>query len=272
MAEFLDRFGQQLYESQGSAVAGRRARAHRRFWALSRLKLGRRGLLIPVAVLAVAVPAVAVIAPWRPTLERTGVDQPVAVDSSPVAGSASGVLAVLRRPQTDRDRTLTAPLLTTVGAGNQIDDVQTDGVRSVASGWALVPAGSVVTGPAHTTSDMICLTDGGGIGCSPASSVGTQGITVLSASKSRTDLAGIVPDGVSGIRFTPEDGPPVRVDVTTNFYSLSVPATGHAGTIKAPSGYPGPAAIPGPPMPMRGTVEWLDSGGHVVGPTQQAIG
>jgi hypothetical protein len=272
VSDFLDRFGSQLYAAQAPASRRVQGRLARRLGLTSLPRPRRRDVLLAAIVLAVAAPAVALVAPWHPALERSGIDRPVGVDTSPVVASASDALAVLRRPQTEDDRRLAAPLLTTVGSGNQIDGVQTDGIRSLADGWALVPAKSVATGPGKTTSDVICLTNGRAIGCTPADSVSTEGAGFLSASSTSTSLAGVVPDGVARVRFTPDEAPPVEARVTSNFYSLSVRQTAPSATVKAPPGYKGPAEIPGPPMPAAGTVQWLDDKGQVIGPAQQRLG
>ena len=221
------------------------------------------------ALLLVAAPALAVIAPWQPTLQRPGIDNPVTVDSSPVVESARDALAVLRRPQTPADREQTASLLSVVGTGNQVDHVQTDGIRAVAKGWALVPAKSVKTGPAQASPDMLCLTNGQGIGCSPASSVSENGLGIVSASSTRTKLSAIVPDGVAAVRVTPAGGTPIEANVTSNFYSVSIPQTAPPRTIAAPPGYKGGPVIQGPPVPVHTTVEWLDASRKVIGPRQQ---
>ena len=56
-----------------------------------------------------------------------------------------------------------------------------------------------------------------------------------------------------------------------NFYALSVPETAPARRIKAPPGYNGPSTIPGPRMPISGTLQWLNSNGDVVGPSKPAL-
>jgi len=89
MPDFLDRFGDQLYAAQHTgaspAVAGgRRARV----WRGGR----RRGLVAIGAVLAVGAPAVAVVGPWDPDLERFGVDRPVTTDDASVNAAAVNAL------------------------------------------------------------------------------------------------------------------------------------------------------------------------------------
>jgi hypothetical protein len=116
------------------------------------------------------------------------------------------------------------------------------------------------------------LTNAQDIGCSPASLVSTQGVGLLSASSTHTKLAGIVPDGVTKVRFTPDTGTPVEANVASNFFSLSVPETTPSRTVKAPDAYTGAPEIPGPPMPIPGTLQWLDGNGRIIGPAQQRLG
>jgi hypothetical protein len=223
-------------------------------------------VVVSLAALAVAAPALAITQPWNPMLSRPGIDNPVKTDASPVTAAAREALAVLRRPQTPEDRAKTAPLLTAVGAGNQVEGVQTAFIRLLTDGVALVPAKSVRSGPFATSDDQLCLTDGGSVTCGPASSVRTTGITGVEASRTTTSYKGLVPDGVARVRFTANTGTAAEVAVTSNFYSLSVPEVAPPRMIDAPEGFNGPSRIPGPPTPVGGTIEWLDANGRVVGP------
>lgn len=85
-------------------------------------------------MLAVAAPAIALVSPWSPELGRPGIDEPVRIDSAPVTPSATAVLAALRRPQTEQDRELAAPLIRQIGSANLVDRVQTDSIRMVGEG------------------------------------------------------------------------------------------------------------------------------------------
>lgn len=272
MSDFLDRFGDQLSTAQERAKPSPQAGDLRS----GRSILGRpRRLVLWVLAgsLGVAAPALAIIAPWQPSLERPGLDRPVAVSASPISKSVVEAFGVLRRGQSDADRERTASLVRAVGAGNQVDDVQTDGIRSVADGWALVPAKSMQAAPGrNANTDVLCLTDGQTIGCTPTTSAATNGLGVVSASATQTSIVGLVPDGVSAVRFTPAGGNAVKVTVASNFFSLSVPQTAPASTIKAPPGYTHGSKVPAPPMPVNGTLQWLDDSGVVTGPAQQAIG
>ncbi len=227
----------------------------------------RRGGLIALAGLAVAGPALAVVQPWNPTLGRPGIDEPVSTSGEPVVADAKTDFAILRRTQTATDRQEAAPLLTAVA--QEVSGVQTDSIRSLGRGWALVPVTSLRTGVDRAESDALCITDGETIACGPAATASKNGIAMTSAAPSGTRFSSLVPDGVARVRFTPDGGTPVEVDATSNFVTLSVPDLQPAHLIRAPEGYDGPSMIPGPPIPVDGTVEWIDQNGRVVGPAQK---
>lgn len=266
MAEFLERFGEQLRVAQVAATTAPAVRTLP-WWR-------RRGPLAGVLALLVAAPALAITQPWSPTLGRPGIDPPVTTDGSPVLAQAREVLAVLRRPQTAEEREQAAPLLRGI-VGGQVQGVQTDAIRALRDGWALVPARRVRNGPSSTAPDQLCVTDGTTIGCGAARTVRTLGVGGVGASSTATTFNGLVPDGVARVRFTAAGGretggsdPPVSREaaVASNFYVLVVPQVAPPRTIDAPEGWEGPSRIPAPPTPVRGTITWLDAEGRVVGP------
>lgn len=265
----MDRFGDQLL------VAHRRETAPVASPRIAGVLTGRRRRLSLAALAAtfvVAVPAVAVIAPWEPSLERPGIDPPVATDRSPLAADATAALGVLRRDQTAADRERTAPLISAIGAGNQVDRVQTAGIRALGTGWALVPAKAMQTSPsARVDEDVLCITNGEAIGCSPSRNVRTTGVQLTLATASATEIAGVVPDGVANVRFTPTGGAAVTAKPSGNFYDLRIDQVAPERMIDAPPGSDGPARIPGPPAPASGTLQWLDVHGAVVGPEHQSL-
>lgn len=264
MPDFLDRFGDQLRAAQEPRTQEAPSRSRRLSFGRPRSIGVRRGLLVGFAALGLAAPALAVVQPWNPVLGRPSVDGPVASDSTQVARSAVDVLAVLRRPQSAQDRTDAAPRLQAIG--NQIDNVQTASIRALTGEWILVPANTVQTGSAQTTSEQLCITNGDVVACGPAATVSQSGVGLRGATKSGTTLVGLVPDGVARVRFTPATSKAVEVDVQSNFYAVSVPETAPAASVNAPKGYDGPTTIPGPPTPIEGTVDWLSNDGQVVGP------
>lgn len=262
MSDFLDRYGEQL---QAAQLRGRRS-----LWA--RARSARRTLLISLGALAIAAPAVAVVRPWEPTLGRPGVDDGAATTTTAAAAaSARDVMAVLRRSQTADDRAKATPLLRSVDA--QFMGVQTESIRAVRDNWALVPAATVATGPGRTLEDALCITDGKGTACGPADAVRDRGIHMISSSATATTVVGLVPDGVTRVRFTPAKGRAATVAADSNFFSLSVPETQPRDMIAAPDhkSWTGPAKIEGPPMPVEGSLEWLGADGSVVGPSQPNV-
>lgn len=226
----------------------------------------RLGAVVAGLSLVIVVPALAGVAPWQPTL-RGPADGPVATDDSPVSAAAVNSLAPLRRAQTDQDRSDAAPLLTQIGAGNQLDGVQTSGIRSLAPGHALVPVKSLKMGAGKTSQDMMCLAQQDSVACGRDAQIPSKGMVSVSASYTTTTFAGVVPDGVTGIEFTSESGSTVKTDVASNFFTLKVPEAGTSAPTPVPPGYTGTAkTMPGPPLPAKGELHWLNSSGKVVGP------
>lgn len=264
MPDFLDRFGDQLDTAQqaSSSAAKKHASAG---W---RSRVGRRSLLAAGATLALAAPvSVAVVSSWDPDLGRAGIDTPVSTDNSPVNPGATDSLAVLNRDQTAADRANAEPMIKAIGAGNQIDRVQTNAIRMVAPDWALVPAKVIRTGPSTTAPDQLCLTNGSTVTCSTATSVTASGLTLLSASEKGTELAGIVPDSVTRVRFAPHEGKAVEVPVRSNFYELTTAQT----RTSPPSTLPNGVTVPGAPLPAAGSITWLDANDNKTGPAVQPI-
>jgi hypothetical protein len=228
----------------------------------------RRLAIAAAALLTFATPALAVTHPWNPATARPNIDQPVAPSAIPVASAARNVLAVLRRPQTQEDRDKAGPLLRAVGMGNQLDGVQTSDIRVLPERWALVPVTTVRMGSESSASGQLCITDGEVIGCSAATGIADHGTAIATADVDGSTYTGLVPDGVSRVRFLPKEGPSVERDVTSNFYTLSVAATEPTQPVQAPPGYTGGRTIPGPTAPLQGSIEWLDATGKVVRASQ----
>ena len=80
---------------------------------------------------------------WTPAVGWPEKNMPMSIDRTPVSPTATKVLAVLRRPQTDRDRRLAGPRLRYVGPPGE--GLQVDGVRALNARYALVPLNG--TGP-----------------------------------------------------------------------------------------------------------------------------
>ena len=247
MTDFLDRYGVQLRAA--------RRRRRRRAVRVSLLAVASPAVAAVVVVMArsspdverPATPAATATTPppvgtWTPAVGWPEKNMPMSIDRTPVSPTATKVLAVLRRPQTDRDRRLAGPRLRYVGPPGE--GLQVDGVRALNAHYALVPIKrhGTLPGPA------ICILGSRGGGCSPVSRVARHGVASLTDGKQWTRRFGIVPDGVTRVRFTPQTGRPVETVVRENFYELRFPATG-----------------PGL-MPAQGKLEWIDGNGNSTSP------
>ena len=260
MADFLDRYGEQLQRA--------RRRRRRRAARVSLLAVAAPVAAALVIFLApserdIERPAAPPTSTWTPKVGRPKVGLPATIDRTPVSRDASDVLAILRRPQTARDRKLAAPRLR--HAGGAVDGVQVDGVRALNPRYALVP----VTEMGDRAGPALCVMGSGGAACAPVASVREHGVTMISGGHGETRYVGVVPDGVAAVRFTPDGGRPVVVAVRENFYELRISISAPPGRVNPPKGFTGPVGkdgrIVGPPMPAQGKLEWLDAGGNVIG-------
>ena len=260
--DFLDRYGRQLERA-------RRRRARRR--AAAGTLLVPAGAAVAIALFALptepeletlAEPAPSPTVTWTPKVGRPEQGLDASIDRSPVFRDARDVLAVLRRPQTARDRELAAPRLRHTGGA--VDGVQVDGVRALSKDYALVPVAKFK----GAGEPMLCVIGGGGAGCSPVSSLREHGVGVAAGGRKGTHLFGVVPDGVARVRFTPDGGSPKDSIVRENFYDIRVPEHAPETPLRPPKGWLGPTdengMIPGPGGPASGAIEWFDAAGKLI--------
>jgi hypothetical protein len=264
MTDFLQRYGDQLRAAQSDAAGDKAARRPARVARVRAIMLRHPIALAGAVLLISAVPAAALVAPWDPSLSRPGIDAPVSTSPREPDVDASSWLAVLRRPQTAQDRQDSAPVLQNLGAGMRVEGVQTSGIRSLAKGWALVPTTSLATPDGSGAG--LCLVDRTGQTCGHLDVIKGKGLVTSFPGRDGTEFAGLVPDGVAKVRFTPVNGQPVETDVTSNFYDLYVDQTSTSPVpVTPPPGYTGPPISAAPGL-AKGQLEWLDSSGNVVGP------
>lgn len=172
--------------------------------------------------------ALAATTPWSPTLGDPRIGHP-APATSPIPEDQLTALGVLRRPQTDRDRSET--VRTTLRRLPALEDVgvRTDGVRLLredSTGSAVLVllerSGTADADPGHetpTVPDAICIertlaSGGGGEKC------GT--VDDLYRGRLRTVGYGLVPDGVSTVQVTLKDGTVLDAPVADNYYALPI--------------------------------------------------
>jgi hypothetical protein len=180
---FLDRLEQQLVAAEHALAAAARPRVAR--WTPP------KRLLIALAALIVAVPAVAATQPWQPILGRPALhDTPSGTSNTPVPADALALLAVLRRPQNAQDRGPTATALLR-SVGQEFAGVRPASVRLVTvfpGHHALVLSATTGGG----ISQPVCLVFSDGGLCGGAHALRTSGIAMTAG----PSIRGIVPDGV----------------------------------------------------------------------------
>lgn len=259
---FLDRLEAQLVAAEHALVRTAAARrAPRRWWA------SRRNVLVAIAALAVAVPAVAATEPWQPILGRPALhDTPHGTSKTPVPPDALAALGVLRRPQNDEDRGPVARALLRY-VGQQFGGVRLASVRLVtmSPGHHALVLSAVSVGRAASkgragVGDPVCLVFSAGGLCGPPSALRATGITMTGGPTVR----GLVPDGVATVTLRFGHGPTRSAAVHDNVFWLTGAPTTHR-TVPAP---PGSGRRRTAPLVMTRafTVRWLDRHGRVIGP------
>ena len=266
MTSFLDSYGEQLSRA-GSALASAHGVRHksRRRWRLRR----PAGLVI-VGVL-IAAPALAATQPWEPLLGRPALHDTPTVSADGPPEDQLAALSVLRRPQTTDDQgAATQDLLQNLGV--EADGVRTSSVRlldpTASTAVVLVSVLHIVDSPGDTSSasgttgpvstNQLCLLVEHHATCGGLDMLLAGHIVAFD---DKGDALGLVPDGVTRVVLDYRGGPSITADVDDNFFNVE-----GAPTTQPQAESPG---APPPPqtMVLPSSVQWLDSSGHVVGPT-----
>ena len=248
MSDFIDRYERQLVDA-----ARRRIRAHGRArrWLSGR---PRRAGLLAAAAIAIAAPAGAATLGWDPFAD-TARDTPAPSTSNrPPTRDLVDMLAVLRRPQTERDR---GPLAERAlrGFDRDVAGVQLRYVRTLREDHdvVLVPVerfGLIQAALAarHPELPRVPLAERSNAVCVYLrANKRSSGRSCLTATEIRTGHAlasagsivyGLVPDGVADVRLTSGSGKATDVPVRDNFFASDAAPT-------APT-----------------SVAWLDGHGH----------
>lgn len=282
MADFLERYAGQLHRAQ---LRRRRRRVTRATFLA----------VVTPAVIAVAVvvgsepdeverPALRRLAPvtqvtpvptpssppavgtWTPPVGRPEKGLKAKIDRAPLPQAVLDAFAVLRRPQTERDRNLVKPRLRYFGGQGGGNGLQVDAARALTKNFVLVPVQSF--GFRKDAGPALCLAGSGGVSCTPIDSVAANGVSFSMGGKRLSAWIGVVPDTVATVRFTPETGRAVEYAVRDNFYEIRIHTNTSPGRVDPPPGWKGPKGkdgkIDGPPMPVNGKLEWLAADGKVV--------
>lgn len=246
----------------GTAATAAGTAGRRRSRRLSRRSAG----LLAVGAVLVGGTAIAATTPWSPQLGDARRGQPT-VATTPVPADQTAALAVLRREQNDADRgprvTAALRMLTPEAA----DGLRLDSVRLLAER----PDGAMILVPSERafkalkdgpdSRDQLCLIQsvtgrkigdkglprplmGMGMSCGSVRDVKLGRMMTGSRWNERTELSGLVPDGVAAVEVPLRGGPTLRAKVANNAFHID--QTGLKGHYN------------------RNNVRWLDSSGQVI--------
>lgn len=254
MSDFIYDYGEQL-----RAAAWRRLSTRRRRLLTARGRPTRR-LVVALAALVVAAPAVAATHPWRPLL-GDGVTPGPTASNAPAPAAQRGVLSVLRREQQPADRGAQTRYALRF-LGSSVRDVRTTEIRLLhvepdGRGTVLIPVGRYGLPPSggHPAgqqlvqrrpagSDGLCVfaadADHGHLAGGASACYSTKELLAGRAIAGLGNrIYGLVPDGVAKIEVTRSDRTAITANVEQNFFIYS----GNLGS---------------------GDVRWLDEGGAVI--------
>lgn len=253
----------QLQEALLVASDGMVARSRRR---AQRFRLG---LMTTVAVAGIGGGAVASQSIWGPAVGLDSARSP-SVSSAPAPPSQRALLGVLRRPQTAADRSSvsqTALRLTGRRYRNvRLTEVRVLGGATTSESVVLIPVGEVAARSTEarsgTSEDALCLFTVDARKTSAPSCFTERAVRdgtgrVLSG----TQLAGVVPDGVSVVRFSVPGRGAFDVPVHDNAYTVLLTRLGPGSTLawRRADGSPAPfagggstRAVPAIPVAVTG--------------------
>jgi hypothetical protein len=213
-----------------------------------RLSGSRRTALVLTAGVLATGTALAATAPWSPIVGNDQQGHPTTSVAALPADELSA-LGVLRRPQTDADRSPAIASMLKVLSANVDNGVHLDGIRLLESqpdGFSvLVPIDRDVTnapgygGPPQVADNVLCL-----FIATPPTSAGTTDatatvygqkcgtVTDLEAGRilmggqydGRLTLNGLVPDGVSSIQVPLRNGTTITAPVSDNAFHIDTAA------------------------------------------------
>lgn len=231
-------------------------------------RLSRRGAgLLGVGILLAGGTAIAATAPWSPQLGAADRGH-ATLATTAVPGDQTAALAVLRRPQTDADRTPEVEaLLKLVMAPRQFGGVHLDSLRLLAKrpeGIAVLVAaertGTNDPGyPPEVRHDQLCLLTSSnhswvkgkqvpmksaGAKCGTVADIAAGKMMMGAQWEGRMGASGLVPDGVTRVEIPLTGGPTLKLDVVNNTYFVET---------AVPVGRFNP-----------NTVRWLDAAGQEV--------
>jgi hypothetical protein len=259
MSDYFARFERQLVAAERELALGHMpvtVAGRRRPWRLTRRRAGS----LAIALGLIAGPAAAAVQPWRFVLGRPEIhDTPHGEAVTPTPAGETSVLAVLRRPQNDADRSADAQkLLRSVGV--EFAGVREDSVRVVAAGshTVAVLTAEHVGDPSQPDrgglKDVVCLTNAVGGTCGSIK-------TLLGghlASYAGPHVMGLAPDGVATVVLRYSGGRSISAPVRDNvFFSDSAPTATVPGTSTTPD-----FTVSAAPT----SIDWLDQRGHRIGP------
>lgn len=267
MSNFEERLGSQLAAAEQRLVAAASPSRPRRRWRT------RRGAVLALAGLTIAVPALAATEPWEPILgDPAHENTPAGTSDSPVPSDQRELLEVLRRPQNDADRGPEAEDLL-ANVGEEYRGVRLHSVRLLTSADGhhalLVPSEEHGVSPEpnrYEATDTLCIEHGSGSFCGDAGAVRSGAFL----GGFEDNLLGLVPDDVAQVRLTFLDGSTRTTEVRENFFWVAdVPQRERTVRRILPPGIDMPSTFTVQETPE---ITWLDADGQRIGPPTQPAG